>query len=226
MNLDQALDLAALGVNCCDEATHRFWWWAITQQAPPVKEGVAIEIGCAVGGGSTTLAAACEAKGLSLHCFDTWYTDMVDYQKEGPQRHRNWEIKSKGYPDFVRHVDQLRRAGLNHLVLRHVGDSKRLARTFRAPCVFLWIDGGHYWPQPYFDFLAFGHLVVPGGIVGFHDVDDAGLPKTFEELEKQGLLKGWREIKGLPRKEWVLPEGQKRISYHTGFSTRAWERVR
>ena len=67
-------------------------------------------------------------------------------------------------------------------------------------------------------------MVVPGGIVGFHDVDDAGLPQTFDELEKNKELLGWREL-DLSNPNWFLPEDQKRISAPVGFATRAWERV-
>ncbi|MHC4619388.1 MAG: class I SAM-dependent methyltransferase [Planctomycetota bacterium] len=222
MDLDTALDFGVGIQQGCDETEHRIWYKLITEDAPGIPGGCIVEVGAHSGGGSTTMAAACDERGFVLECVDSWFTDTVP-----EQRHcEDWEYGTNGYPYFLRHVDQLRKAGLNEIVTRHVGDCKKIGPKLNLPCVFLWIDGAHGGDHPERDFLAFEHLVVLGGIVGFHDASREGIPGSLRNLEKDGFLRRWAELEGMPLPSCVVPDKEKRISIPMGFDSRFFRRLK
>jgi predicted O-methyltransferase YrrM len=67
---------------------------------------------------------------------------------------------------------------------------------------FAFIDGDHTYEGVKSDFLNYGRLVRPGGIIAFHDI----LPRS-EQPDIQ-VFRFWREIKDLyDTKELIGPEG-------------------
>jgi predicted O-methyltransferase YrrM len=70
------------------------------------------------------------------------------------------------------------------------------------PIDFAFIDGDHTYEGVKSDFMNYGRLVRPGGIIAFHDI----LPRS-EHPDIQ-VFRFWQEIKGEYRtKELVGPEG-------------------
>ena len=71
------------------------------------------------------------------------------------------------------------------------GDSMVLGQYFETPIHFLFMDGAHDWPSILLDIEVWARLVVPGGIMAFHDAD---YHHVTTAIEKWGG-KGWPEIK-------------------------------
>lgn len=54
---------------------------------------------------------------------------------------------------------------------------------------FLFIDGSHEYTAVINDFKVFSPLVRPGGMIGFHDINNCSGPKRFFEENREG--RGW-----------------------------------
>jgi hypothetical protein len=67
-------------------------------------------------------------------------------------------------------TDTVTRAGVTAFVEAHRAYSRDLARDWRRPIRFLWVDGDHTYAGTREDWELFGPHVVPGGLVAFHDV--------------------------------------------------------
>ena len=67
---------------------------------------------------------------------------------------------------------------------------------------FVFIDGDHTYEGVKSDFLNYGPLVRPGGIIGFHDI----LPRP--ELPEIQVFRFWREVREKHNtKEIIGPDG-------------------
>lgn len=64
----------------------------------------------------------------------------------------------------------LRRAGVEHSVEAHRAYSRDLARDWKRPIRFLWIDGDHTYNGAKADVDLFRRHLTPNAIVAFHDV--------------------------------------------------------
>jgi len=63
------------------------------------------------------------------------------------------------------------------------GISWEIAKTWKKPIHFLFIDGSHIYEDVLADFASFFPHVIPGGVVAFHDVDES----------HPGVLRAWHE---------------------------------
>ena len=70
------------------------------------------------------------------------------------------------------------------------GNSTELGWHFETPIHFLLMDGAHDWPSIMLDIEAWARLVVPGGIMAFHDADYHQVIKAIEEWGAEG----WEEM--------------------------------
>ena len=91
------------------------------------------------------------------------------------------------------------------------GDSMMLGAHFETPIHFLFMDGAHDWPSILLDIEVWARLVVPEGIVAFHDAD---YHHVTTAIEKWGA-KGWKELK-------LEPSG----TPHTALRIRAFQRLK
>lgn len=98
----------------------------------------------------------------------------------------------------------LRRAGLESCVIPIVGRSAAVARHWRTPLAFLFIDGGHSLEAARADYAGWASRLPAGGVLAIHDVfpdpEEGGRPPfmvysdaiasgQFEELEPTGSLR-------------------------------------
>ncbi|MGA1157762.1 MAG: class I SAM-dependent methyltransferase, partial [Ilumatobacteraceae bacterium] len=85
------------------------------------------------------------------------------------------------------------RAGLDDSVVAVVGESPVVARRWKTPLAFLFIDGGHGVEPARLDYELWTPHVVPGGILAIHDVfpdpADGGRP-PYEQIYVPALASG------------------------------------
>ena len=66
--------------------------------------------------------------------------------------------------------DNIKRAGVDNIVIPLVMTSEEASKGWRQPISLLFIDGGHEYDNVLKDFLLWAPHLVEGGIVVFHDV--------------------------------------------------------
>jgi predicted O-methyltransferase YrrM len=73
--------------------------------------------------------------------------------------------------------------GLTEQVDLHVGDSITVARDWRGPVRLLFLDGDHSYEATRGDYHAWSRHLVPGAVIGFHDVGVwPGVTQFYDEL--------------------------------------------
>lgn len=83
---------------------------------------------------------------------------------------------------------------------------KKISGLFDAlPIDFAFIDGDHFYPGVKADFIEYGKMVRPGGIIAFHDIMEA---THDHEIEVSQL---WDQLKDvLPSEEFVFTDNEGR----------------
>jgi len=137
-----------------------------------------VEIGSFKGRSTTCMAFG--IKGTSKHIFaiDTFEGNDKDFG-----RHTSY------YDVFLAN---LKKNGLASYVTALRGLSGDAARTWNKPIDFLFIDGGHEYEDVLADFQLFFPYVVPGGLIGFHDVHN--FKSDRGAVGFPGVLKVWEEV--------------------------------
>lgn len=113
------------------------------------------------------------------------------------------EPRAELYKAFARegqHLHLLR--GNSHETTTH----QQIRELFKGePIDFAFIDGDHFYPGVKADFIEYGKMVRPGGLIAFHDI----CPATHdEEIEVNQL---WRQLVGkLPTQEFVAIDNEGR----------------
>lgn len=132
--------------------------------------GVITEIGTYCGKSAILLGAAARARdGLVF---------TVDHHHGSEEHQPGWEYhdttlvdpetgRFDTLPRFRRTIDD---AGLDNSVIAIVGASARVARAWRTPIEFLFIDGGHTEEAARRDYDGWATWVVLGGGLAIHDV--------------------------------------------------------
>jgi len=133
-------------------------------------DGVAVEIGSYCGKSTVLLGAAARQTGGLLY--------TVDHHHGSEEHQAGWEYHDASLVDPVtglfdtlptlRHT--LDAAGLDDHVVAVVGRSPVVARGWRTPLRFLFIDGGHTEEAAQRDFEGWAPWVQPGGALVIHDV--------------------------------------------------------
>ncbi len=141
---------------------------------------VFVEIGAWCGKSTVYLGAAAEASGATLF--------SVDHHHGSEENQAGWDHHD---PDLVDpqdgRIDTLahwRRtvaaAGLEAAVVGLVGDSPVIARAWRTPLAFCFIDGGHGAEPAWADYRGWAPHVAVGSLLAIHDVfadpKDGGRP--------------------------------------------------
>jgi predicted O-methyltransferase YrrM len=134
------------------------------------RVGPLLEIGTYCGKSAVYLGAAAREAGTV--CF------TVDHHRGSEENQAGWEHHDPEVVDpdtgrmdtlpFFRRTMQ--RAGLEDVVVAIVGHSIPVARVWRTPLGFLFIDGGHAEDVAMADYEEWSPNVAPGGILAIHDV--------------------------------------------------------
>jgi predicted O-methyltransferase YrrM len=135
-----------------------------------LADGVGVEIGTYCGKSTVMLGAAAQAGGGVLF--------TIDHHHGSEEHQPGWEYHDTTMVDPVtglfdtlptlRHT--LDGAGLDEHVVAIVGKSTVVARGWRTPVQFLFIDGGHTEEAAQRDFDGWAPWVVVGGGLVIHDV--------------------------------------------------------
>ena len=133
-------------------------------------DGVGVEIGTYCGKSTVMLGAAAQQTGGALY--------TIDHHHGSEEHQPGWEYHDTSMVDEVtglfdtlptlRHT--LDAAGLDDHVVAVVGKSSLVARSWRAPLQFLFIDGGHTDAAAQQDFDGWARWVAVGGALVIHDV--------------------------------------------------------
>ena len=133
-------------------------------------DGVGVEIGTYCGKSTVLLGAAAQQTGGLLY--------TIDHHHGSEEHQPGWEYHDTSMVDAVtgrfdtlptlRHT--LDAAGLDDNVVAVVGKSALVARSWRTPLQFVFIDGGHTDEAAQKDFDGWAKWVAVGGALVIHDV--------------------------------------------------------
>lgn len=175
--------------------------------------GIGVEIGTYCGKSTLLLGAAAQQTGAVIY--------TVDHHHGSEEHQAGWEYHDASMvdevtglfdtlPTFRRALDTAR---LDEHVVAIVGKSPLVARGWRAPLRFLFIDGGHSEAAANQDFDGWAKWVETGGALVIHDVfpdpKDGGRPPyyiycraldsgQFREVSAIGSLRLLERVSGEP----------------------------
>lgn len=175
--------------------------------------GIGVEIGTYCGKSTLLLGAAAQQTGAVIY--------TVDHHHGSEEHQAGWEYHDASMVDevtglfdtlqtFRRALDTAR---LDEHVVAIVGKSPLVARGWRAPLRFLFIDGGHSEAAANQDFDGWAKWVETGGALVIHDVfpdpKDGGRPPyyiycraldsgQFREVSATGSLRLLERVSGEP----------------------------
>ncbi|HZU71416.1 MAG TPA: class I SAM-dependent methyltransferase [Acidimicrobiales bacterium] len=154
--------------------------------------GPLAEIGTYCGKSAIYLGAAARAGGTVVF--------TVDHHRGSEENQAGWEHHDSSLvdpatgrmdtlPTFRRTIEA---AGLEDVVVAVVGDSPVIARHWRTPLAFVFIDGGHGEEPAWEDYRGWVPHLSTGGVLAIHDVfpdpRDGGRPPY--ELYRRALASG------------------------------------
>ena len=144
-----------------------------------------LEVGSYCGRSTVWLGAAARRAGTVVFA--------VDHHRGSEENQPGWEWHDTslvdpetGRLDTLPHFRRtIARAGLDDAVVAVVGESPVVARWWKTPLAFLFIDGGHGVEPARLDYERWTPHVVPGGTLAIHDVfpdpADGGRP-PYEQI--------------------------------------------
>jgi predicted O-methyltransferase YrrM len=129
-----------------------------------------LEVGSYCGRSTVWLGAAARTAGTVLFA--------VDHHRGSEENQAGWAHhdptlvdarvgKMDTLPSFRRTIHD---AGLEDVVVAVVGQSPTIARVWRTPLAFVFIDGGHGDEPARLDYEGWTPHVAPGGTLAIHDV--------------------------------------------------------
>ncbi len=183
--------LAATGFMPPDEGDALY---AAAVEAGRALPGLALaEVGSYCGRSTVWLGAAARVSQTVLFA--------VDHHRGSEENQAGWEWhdpslvdpttgKMDTLPVFRRTIHD---AGLEDVVVAVVGQSQLVARAWRTPLAFVFIDGGHGVEPARADYEGWTPHVIVGGVLAIHDVFpdpvDGGRP-PYEEIYLPALRSG------------------------------------
>ncbi|OBF95928.1 hypothetical protein A5790_06855 [Mycobacterium sp. 852002-51152_SCH6134967] len=160
-------------------------------------DGIGVEIGTYCGKSTVLLGAAAQQTGGVIY--------TVDHHHGSEEHQPGWEYHDESMVDPVtglfdtlptaRHT--LDAAGLNDHVVAIVGRSPVVARGWRTPLRFLFIDGGHTEEAAQRDFDGWARWVEVGAALVIHDVfpnPDEGGQAPFHIYQRALNTNHFREV--------------------------------
>ena len=186
--------------------------WALHEAALDAAAtglGPLLEVGTYCGKSAVYIGAAARERGNVLF--------TVDHHRGSEENQAGWEHHDRELVDpttgrmdtlpFFRKT--IADAGLEHAVVAIVGHSPVVAREWRTPLSFLFIDGGHGSEPAWADYRGWTPHVAAGGLLAIHDVfpdpADGGRPPyelyceardsgAFEDVSATGSLRVLRKL--------------------------------
>ena len=152
-----------------------------------------LEVGSYCGRSTVWLGAAARANDTVVFA--------VDHHRGSEENQPGWEWHDEtlvdpetGLIDTLPHFRRtIARAGLEDVVIAVVGASPTVARNWKVPLAFLFIDGGHGVEPARLDYELWTPHVAPGGTLAIHDVfpdpADGGRP-PYEQIYRPALDSG------------------------------------
>jgi predicted O-methyltransferase YrrM len=152
-----------------------------------------LEVGTYCGKSAIWLGAAARAADTVLF--------TVDHHRGSEENQAGWAHHDEALVDpelgVMDTLPRFRRtmhdAGLEDVVIAVVGRSATVARHWRAPLAFCFIDGGHGDDEAATDYRSWVGHVAPGGTLAIHDVfpdpADGGRP-PYERIYRPALASG------------------------------------
>lgn len=183
--------LAAKGFMPADEGDALYQ--AAVQSVAAVPGAPMLEVGSYCGRSTVWLGAAARATGTVVFA--------VDHHRGSEENQAGWEHhdptvvdqrtgKMDTLPMFRNTIHD---AGLEDVVFAVVGPSPAVARAWRTPLAFLFIDGGHGEEPARLDFEGWTSHVSMGGTLAIHDVfpdpADGGRP-PYEQIFVPAMASG------------------------------------
>ena len=138
--------------------------------AANLVDGAVLEIGTYCGKSAIYLGAAARAAGTVCFTVDHHHGSeemQVGWEHHDPETVDATTGRIDSLPIFRRTIAT---AGLDDVVIGVFGDSTTVARYWRTPLAFLFIDGGHSEDIAMADYAAWAPQVVSGGVLALHDV--------------------------------------------------------
>ena len=168
-----------------------------------------LEVGSYCGKSSVYIGSQLKAAGGLLY--------TLDHHRGSEENQPGWEHHdTETWDDEVGAMDTLPflrrtlwRAGLEDTVVPVVGKSDQIARHWRSPLAFLFIDGGHSLEPAMTDYRSWTPHIAPDGTLAIHDVferpEDGGQAPweifklavasgLFEEIQRVGSLRLLRRV--------------------------------
>lgn len=142
--------------------------------------GPCLEVGGYCGKSATYIGTACAEAGELLF--------SIDHHRGSEENQPGWEyFDPEVWDEAAGAVDTLpffretiRKAELEGTVVPVVGRSIDIAKRWRTPLSFLFIDGGHTMEHALNDYRGWTPHILPGGVLAIHDVfpdpTDGGRP--------------------------------------------------
>jgi predicted O-methyltransferase YrrM len=137
-----------------------------------IRAKTIVEIGSCQGRSTCYMADAIRemASEAKIHCVDLW--DLG----------KGWTPEKHSSPSsFDQFMKNLKTFDLEKYIEIHKGFSAEIGKKWDKPIDFLFIDGGHKYEEVLDDFRVWSKHVRQGGIIAFHDVNQAGVGRVIEE---------------------------------------------
>lgn len=150
------------------------WLYNAARSLP--EDATIVEIGCYHGRSTACLALGCVGTNKHVYSIDLFGGVYSDSEMSGTVDKFDTEFQDKWRSN-------MEAAGLSGYATPIKGSSKDIAKTWSRPIDFLFIDGSHQYEDVIADFDNFFGHVVPGGLVGMHDVAEAW----------EGCYRAWHE---------------------------------
>ncbi len=156
------------------------------------SRGALLEIGTYCGKSAVYIGTAAKERGGVLFTID--HHRGSEEMQPGWEHHdtQTWDARAGAMESLPFLRDTLRRAKLEEAVIPIIGRSATIARYWRTPLAFLFIDGGHSMENALADYEGWSAHVMPGGFMLIHDVfsdpKDGGRPPF--EIYKMALESG------------------------------------
>lgn len=154
--------------------------------------GPLLEIGSYCGKSAVYIGTAARDAGSVLFTVD--HHRGSEEMQPGWEHHdaSTWDARAGAMESLPFLRDTLRRAELEDCVIPIIGRSTIIARYWRTPLAFLFIDGGHAMAEAEGDYHCWTPHVMAGGTLAIHDVfpdpKDGGRPPY--EIYRTALASG------------------------------------
>ncbi len=165
------------------EAAMLYQW---ARALPP--ESVIVEIGCYGGLSTSYLARGCQKNRSKVYAIDPFDSDLVRQEDLCDQK-----VSLDQKPSRRMVQQRIRAAGLDAYVELIEGFSQDVAKVWKTPVQFLWIDGNH--DRAYEDYTEWLPFLAPGARVAVHDAHPRyGYPAVVDAVRKIFGTDEWESL--------------------------------